>query len=43
MKRQWGFDYIMTKKTKKRASTHVDFIFMAYNLKRMMNIIGIEK
>jgi hypothetical protein len=43
MKRQWGFDHIMTKKTKKRASSDVGFIFIAYNLKRLMNIIGIEK
>ncbi len=43
MKRQWGFDYIMTKKSIKRASSDVGFIFIAYNLKRIMNIIGIEK
>jgi len=43
MKRQWGFDHIMTKKGKKRASADVGFIFMAYNLKRIMNIIGINK
>jgi len=30
----------MTKKTKERASADVGFIFIAYNLKRMMNIIG---
>ncbi|MEE9361389.1 MAG: hypothetical protein V3U92_02190 [Cellulophaga sp.] len=33
----------MTKKTIKRASADVGFIFIAYNLKRIMNIIGIEK
>jgi hypothetical protein len=43
MKRQWGFDHIMTKKTIKRASADVGFIFIAYNLKRIMNIIGLEK
>jgi transposase len=43
MKRQWGFDYIMTKKSMKRASADVGFIFIAYNLKRIMNIIGIEQ
>ena len=42
MKRQWGFDYIMTKKTMKRASADLGFIFTAYNLKRIINIIGIE-
>lgn len=40
MKRQWGFDYIMTKKTKARASADVGFIFIAYNLRRIINIIG---
>ena len=43
MKGQWGFDHIMTKKTIKRASADVGFIFIAYSLKRIMNIIGIEK
>jgi len=43
MKRQWGFDHIITKKTMKRASADVGFIFIAYNLKRIMNIIGLEK
>ena len=33
----------MTKKTIKRASVDVGFIFIAYNLKRIMNIIGLEK
>jgi len=40
IKRQWGFDYIMTKKTKARASADVGFIFIAYNLRRIINIIG---
>ncbi len=43
MKRQWGFDHIMTKKSIKRASADVGFIFIAYNLKRIMNIIGIKQ
>ena len=43
MKRQWGFDHIMTKKTMKHASADVGFIFLAYNLKRILNIIGIEE
>jgi len=33
----------MTKKTKERASTDVGFIFIAYNLKRIMNSIGIAR
>lgn len=42
MKRQWGFDHIMTKKGKKRASADVGFIFIAYNLRRIINIIGMN-
>lgn len=42
MKRAWGFDHIMTKKTIKHASADVGFIFIAYNLKRILNIIGID-
>jgi hypothetical protein len=41
-KRQWGFNYIMTKKTIKRAEADVGFIFIVYNLRRILNIIGIE-
>ena len=40
MKRQWGLDYILTKKTKARASADVGFIFIAYNLRRLFNIIA---
>ncbi len=40
IKRQWGFYYIMTKKGKKRASADVGFMFIAYNMRRMMNILG---
>jgi len=40
IKRQWGFYYIMTKKGKKRASADVGFMFTAYNLRRIINIIG---
>jgi len=43
MKRQWGFDHIMTKKTIKRASADVGLIFIAYNLKRIINTIGISR
>ena len=39
MKRQWGFDHIMTKKSKARASADVGFIFIAYNLRRIINIL----
>lgn len=43
MKRQWGFGHIMTKKTIKRASADVGLIFTAYNLRRLINIIGITE
>jgi transposase len=43
MKRQWGYDHIMTKKTKKHASADVGFIFIAYNLRRIINIIGVNR
>ncbi len=39
LKRQWGFYYIMTKRGKKRASADVGLMFVAYNLRRMMNIL----
>lgn len=39
IKRQWGFDHVMTKKTIKRASADVGLIFIAYNLTRIWNIL----
>ena len=39
MKRQWGFSYILTKKGIKRASADVGFMFIAYNLRRIGNIL----
>jgi len=42
IKRQWGFDYILTKKGMERASADVGFMFTAYNLRRLINIIGQE-
>lgn len=41
MKRAWSFDHIMTKKTKERASADVGLIFTAYNLRRLINLIGV--
>lgn len=43
IKRQWGFDYIMTKKYKERASADVGLIFCAYNLRRIFNLIDKKK
>ena len=40
IKRQWGFNYIITKKSIERASADVGFMMTAYNLKRIINIIG---
>ena len=43
IKRQWGFSYIMTKKGKQRASADVGLMFIAYNIRRIMNILGREE
>lgn len=43
IKRQWGFSYIMTKKYMNRASADVGLMMMAYNLRRIINIIGINQ
>jgi len=40
IKRQRGFDHILSKKCKKRASADVGFIFIAYNLKRILSLMG---
>jgi transposase len=42
IKRQWGFSYILTKKGKDRAESDVGFMFIAYNLRRIINILGID-
>jgi transposase len=43
IKRQWGFNYILTKKGMARAGSDVGFIFIAYNLKRIGNILTRER
>ena len=40
IKRQWGFNYIITKKYIQRAEADFGFIMTAYNLRRIINIIG---
>ncbi len=40
IKRQWGFNYIITKKTMARASSDIGLMLIAYNLRRLMNILG---
>jgi transposase len=42
IKRQWGFSYILTKKGMNRASSDVGLMFIAYNLKRIGNILTRE-
>jgi transposase len=42
IKRQWGFNYILTKKGIARASSDVAFMFIAYNLRRIGNILTLE-
>lgn len=39
IKRQWGFSYILTKKSRERASADVGFMMIAYNLRRVINIL----
>ncbi len=39
IKRQWGFYYITTKKGISHASADVGLMFVAYNLRRLINII----
>jgi len=40
LKRQWGFNYVITKKTIKRATADVGFMLVAYNMRRLINILG---
>ena len=42
IKRQWGFNYILTKKGIARASSDVGLMFIAYNLRRIGNILTLE-
>ena len=43
IKRQWGFSYILTKKGISRASSDVGFMFIAYNLRRIGNILTMNR
>ncbi len=43
IKRQWGFNHILTKQGKQRASADTGLMLIAYNLKRIINIIGVER
>jgi transposase len=39
IKRQWGFDHIITKKYQARAASDFGLIAIAYNLKRLFNLL----
>jgi hypothetical protein len=39
IKRQWGFNYVLTKKGMARAGSDVGFMLNAYNLRRIGNIL----
>jgi len=43
IKRQWGFNYIITKKYIERAEADFGFIMTAYNLRRIINIVGLKE
>jgi transposase len=43
IKRQWGFTYITTKKGIERASADAGLMFVAYNLRRLINILDVSK
>jgi hypothetical protein len=43
MKRQWRFSYILAKKGITRASSDVGFMFIACNLRRIVNILSQDR
>jgi hypothetical protein len=43
IKRQWGFSYVLTKQGINRASADVGFMFIAYNLRRIGNILTMNR
>lgn len=43
IKRQWGFNYILTKQGKSHASSDVGLMFIAYNIRRLLSILGINE
>jgi len=42
IKRQWGFSYVITKKSIERASADIGLMFTSYNFRRILNIIGFD-
>ncbi len=43
LKRQWGFNYILTKKGMERASSDVGLMLISYNLRRIVNILTADR
>jgi transposase len=43
LKRQWGFSYILTKKGMNRASSDVGLMLVAYNFRRIVNILTTDR
>ncbi len=43
IKRQWGFNYIVTKKGMDKAEADIGLVFIAYNFRRLLSIIGKKK
>jgi hypothetical protein len=43
LKRQWGYSYVLTKKGMGSAAADVGLMLVAYNLRRIFNIIGWER
>lgn len=43
IKRQWGYNYIITKKFRERAEADCGLIFTAYKLRRIINLMGINR
>ncbi len=39
MKRQWGYDHTVMKKGKERVSSDIGLIFVAYNFRRLINLL----
>jgi transposase len=43
LKRQWGFSYVLTKKGMDRASSDVGLMLVAYNFRRIVNILTTDR
>ncbi|WP_299756343.1 IS1182 family transposase [uncultured Pontibacter sp.] len=43
IKRQWGYSYVLTKKGMVSAAADVGLMLVAYNLRRILKIVGLER